>query len=328
MDNTQLEKLILASIDQRYQAHTTRDLADYIFSNYLFQSFQPAFIGFIGRYGPDIAVYLADPGHVQALVGYCMRATKAYTYQRNQFINFTGFYDELLAAEYTRFFEQIREMLAQTTTIEGLTAATATVLQAHHERLRLVLSSYCVAAQPAKLNANPLLSTVPCEEYSAALQLRLLGLDPAALAEPILDIGCGASGALVTALRQQGYTAFGLDRLAPVGPAFFQQNWFEFDFGANRWGTIVAHQSFSTHFIHAHLHNSTSATQFARLTMQILGGLKPGGEFCYAPGLPFFEPHIESSREFAVAKTTIQAGNTLGIGEIFYAARVKKLSPT
>ncbi len=179
---------------------------------------------------------------------------------------------------------------------------------------------------PTDLSENPLLSTVPCEEYSAQFQLRLLSLDITELIQPILDIGCGESGQLVNNLRSKGYTAFGVDRFAPSTPNFFQQDWFEFDCGTNNWGTIIAHQSFSTHFIHAHLHHSSRADDFASLYMRILGSLRVGGEFCYTPGLPFIEGHLEKMVGYSMTKTTIEADNMLGIGELFYSVRVKRVS--
>jgi len=326
INTTDLEKLIFASIDHRYQSHTTKNLADYVFSNYLFQSFQPAFIDFVHQYRQAIADYLSNPANVELLVEYCIRATKAYTYQRNQFINFTRFYDDMLYAEYTGFFRETGAVLEKTATKSDLAATYALTLKNHHEKLRLILSAYCSSYQPTELPNNSLLNTVPCEEYSARLQLRLLGLNPARLPEPVLDIGCGAAGMLVNYMRGQGCAAFGLDRFAPAAPNFFQQDWFDFDYGQNAWGAIIAHQSFSTHFIHAHLNSSTGAARFARLYMNILASLKPGAAFYYAPGLPFFESQLAQLAGYSISKTIIEADNSLGIGEIFYSAKIKKLS--
>ncbi len=325
LDTAELEKLILHSIDQRYQAHATRNLADYIFSNYLFQSFRPAFLDFSYQYRQAIADYLSDERHLVSLVEHCIHSTKAYTYQRNQFINFTKLYDELLYSEYYDFFSQLRVMLEQADKPESLSNSYSTALKNHHERLRLILSSYCVSYLPTDLEENPLLSTVPCEEYSAQFQLRLLGLDVIELMQPILDIGCGESGQLVTGLASKGYAVFGIDRFASSRPGFFRRDWFDFDYGTDNWGTIIAHQSLSTHFIHAHLHNSSRAGDFASLYMRVLASLKLGGEFCYSPGLPFVEEHLEKMAEYSMTRTTIGADNTLGIGEIFYSVRVTRV---
>ena len=324
-DLSELENLILASIDQRYQAQASRNLADYIFSNHLFQPFPLAFLEFAYRYRQGLASYLSDEGHRAALTDYCIRATRTYTYQRNQFINFTRFYDELLSAQYGDFFCQLRTALVRADTIETLADELANVLQQHHERLRLILSTYCLAYQPTNLAQNPLLETVACAEYSAQFQLTLLQLDLTELVEPILDIGCGQLGKLVEDLRSDGYRAFGLDRLAPPGPYFIQQDWFEFDYAREQWGTIIAHQSFSTHFIYAHLHNAGQAERFARLYMSLLSSLRLGGQFCYAPGLPFMEELLEPMVGYTIDKRIIEADKALGIGEVFYSVKVTKI---
>ena len=326
LSTAELETLIMQSIDQRYQAQTTRNLADYIFSNHLFQSFQPDFLNFSYQYRQEIANYLSEKQHLAELCEYCIRSTKAYTHQRNQFINFPHFYDELLHSQYNDFLAQLREALEQSDTIESLANAYSTVLQTHHQRLRLILSSYCIAYQPGDLQENSLLKTVPCAEYSPQFQLRLLGLDKSELKEPILDVGCGETGKLVEYLRNKGYRAVGLDRLVPSLPNYVQQDWFEFEYGVDKWGTIIAHQSFSTHFIHAHLHNSVGAEQFAKLYMKILSSLGREGVFCYAPGLPFMEEHLENAAGYSITKKTIETDKILGIGEVFYSVNVKRIS--
>ncbi|MCB0181378.1 MAG: class I SAM-dependent methyltransferase [Anaerolineae bacterium] len=320
----ELEKRLLQAIDQRYQAQAGRDLADYVFANHLFQTFPPAFLEFSYQHRHDIAAYLADKPHVARLTEYCIRATKTYTYRRNQFINFTDFYDDLLTAQYRHFLGQLQAALVQSETMDALAQAYTSVLQQHHARLRLIFSTYCVSYQPTGLAGHDLLKTVPCDEYSPLFQLSLLHIDAATLMEPILDIGCGASGALVDYLLAQGHTAFGLDRLAPTRPQFSQHDWFTFDYGQNQWGTIIAHQSFSTHFIYAHLHSDDQADQFARLYMKLLAGLKPGGALYYAPGLPFIEEHLTARPGFSLTKTIIETDTTLGIGELFYAVKIEK----
>ncbi len=151
------------------------------------------------------------------------------------------------------------------------------VLQVHHERLRLIMASYCVTYQDQDLQTNPLLRTVPCEEYSAGFQLSLLGLGLDDLIEPVLDIGCGSNGALVHSLREHGIEAYGLDRLAPKEPFFFQSDWFDFDLDQEAWGCILAHQSLSTHFIYAWLHQPVSVEKFSRLSSE--DPFQPAGRF-------------------------------------------------
>ena len=324
MNLTELENRLISSIDQRYQTHSAKSLADYIFSNYLFHTVEPSFASFAYEFRQEIFDYLSGENHLASLIEYCIRSTRSYTYQRNQFINFPESYDKLLYAEYRDFLLDIKTLLQEVDSSEAITETFSTVLRRHHERLRLILSSYCVSYNNHDLKENPLLATVPCEEYSARFQLQILNIDLSRLLEPVLDIGCGESGTLVNFLRNKGYVAFGLDRLAPSKPHFFQQNWFDFDFAGGFWGTIIAHHSWSTHFIHSHLHNPTRAGQYAGVCRKIISGLKPGGEFYYAPGLPFFEPQLEETKDTPISKTTIATNSALGIGEIFYSVKVKK----
>jgi SAM-dependent methyltransferase len=322
MDLTELEARLIDSIDRRYQSHTDKDLKDYIFFNHLFHRPEASLVDFSYQHRHEIAGYLSDPNHLDSFVKYCVAATRRYTYQRNQFINLPPSYDRLLYTEYRDFFQQIGSALAETPSRQALAQTYASLLKRHHERLRLILSSYCVAAPGNDLAENPLLQTVPCEEYSASFQLRLLGIDLARLVEPVLDVGCGSGGRLVNFLRAHGIAAFGLDRLAPAESYFFETDWFSFDYSRSAWGTILAHQSLSTHFIHNHLHQPVRAERYARLYLEIVSSLAPGGAFFYAPGLPFFESHLEKTGDYSIRRTTISADSMQGIGEIFYAAKV------
>lgn len=325
ISSSQLKAQLIAAIDQRYHFHAAKDLRDYIFSNHLFHAPDPALVNFAYIFRQDLSDYLAQEEHLEALVDYFVLSTKRYTYRRNQFVNFIGAYEELLVGEYRRFLLQTRAALQSADTLEALAERFAQVLKQHHERLQLILSSYCVTYHPEnELRENPLLNTVPCAEYSPQFQLHLLNLELSQLIAPILDIGCGASGTLVHFLRDEGYEAYGVDREVPPGTAFFQQNWFDFDYNGRSWGTIIAHQSLSTHFIYHHLHRSAVAARYGRLYIRILASLKPGGAFHYAPGLPFFEDHLEKIGRYRLAKSIILADHTLGIGEIFYATKCTK----
>lgn len=325
-DKSHLRQQLLAAIDRRYRGHAAKDLADYVFANHLFAAVEPGLVAFSYNARQEIVPLLSDEAELAGFVQYCIRATKAYTYRRNQFINFNRAYDELLEAEYRDFFMALRTALTQADSEPILAEAYAAILKRHHERLRLILSSYCVTYGERDLAENPLLKTVPCEEYSARFQLQLLHIDPASLAEPILDVGCGSAGTLVNFLRARGYEAYGLDRLAPAGDHFSQQDWFEFDYTARAWGAIIAHQTLSTHFIFNHLHHRDRAGQYAALFKHLLSSLQVGGAFYYAPGLPFFEDELISLPGYALDRATISAGQVLGIGEIFYAVRIEKLA--
>jgi hypothetical protein len=305
MSSTSLRDWLLASITQRFESSADLELGDYIFSNSLFHAIAREQVEFLFAHRLEIIEHLGQADAVNELVVHCMDSAKRYTYERNQFVNFTVEYDELQNAEFTDFVNQIRIALQKSMTEAELEAEMVAVLKVHHERLRLIMASYCVTYQGGSLKENPLLQTVPCEEYSAEFQLSVLGLGLHELIEPVLDIGCGTKGALVNYLRGQGIAAFGVDRLAPEAPFFFRSNWFDFDYSSQPWGSVLAHQSLSTHFIYSYLHQPVSIEKFAQLTITVLNSLQIGTFLSYAPGLPFFESQIEKMGKFEVTRQKI-----------------------
>jgi hypothetical protein len=324
MNSNDLRRWLLESITRRFHSNADLSLSDYIFSNSLFHTIEAEQVQFMFVHRAEIVNYLASPQAVAELVGHCIDSTKRYTYERNQFVNFAGEYEELMNARYTDFIGQIRHALEKSETNARLEMALLGVLQEHHERLRLIMASYCVTYQEQDLHANPLLRTVPCEEYSAPFQLSILGLDLNELVEPVLDIGCGSNGALVHYLRQRGIIAHGIDRLAPGGSFFFQDDWFDFDYTSRPWGSILAHQSLSTHFIYAYLHQPASIEKFARLTMRILGSLRRNAFLCYAPGMPFFDRQIEKMEDFTVVRQKI-CMDLPEIEPIAYSTKIRRV---
>jgi hypothetical protein len=305
MSSTSLRDWLLASITQRFESSADLELGDYIFSNSLFHAIAKEQVEFLFAHRLEIIEYLGHADAVPELAEHCIDSTKRYTYERNQFVNFTMEYDELLSAEFTDFIRQIRAALEKSETESGLEAEMIAVLKVHHERLRLIMASYCVTYQDNNLRRNPLLRTVPCEEYSAEFQLSVLGLGLHDLVEPVLDVGCGTKGTLVNYLRERGVAAFGVDRLAPESPFFFRSDWFDFDYPSQPWGSILAHQSLSTHFIYSYLHQPVSIEKFGKLTMKVLDSLRVGAFLSYAPGLPFFESQVEKMGKFEVTRQKI-----------------------
>jgi hypothetical protein len=125
-------------------------------------------------------------------------------------------------------------------------------------------------------------------EYSAELQLELLGLHDHVWREPIVDLGCGVESRLVNLLRERGLSATGVERRA-TSPFVLGKDWFDVRFEPDSLGTIVSHLAFSLHFLHHHWHPGDRAYDYAKKYMELLQSLVPGGLFCYAPGLPFIE---------------------------------------
>lgn len=141
---------------------------------------------------------------------------------------------------------------------------------------------------------------VPSAEYSAEFQLSILGLEPESLQSPVLDLGCGPSAKLINHLRglgwgqsearsaEPGIEAWGVD-WASASEWVIGRDWLEFDYGEEKWGTVISHQAFSLHFLHHHFRPGEAAQRYGAAYMAILRGLRPGGVFAYVPALPFIE---------------------------------------
>ena len=166
----------------------------------------------------------------------------------------------------------------------------------HYENLKKWLLKANSFAGKMYTPKDELVEPVACHEYSAELQLMILQIDADKIAGPALDIGCGKQGNLVKHLRGSGIEAYGCDRFAEASPFLTCQDWFEFDYGKDKWGTITSNLGFSNHFNHNHLRNDGRFVDYAKTYMDILNSLKIGGSFHYAPGLPFIEKYLDHSK--------------------------------
>ena len=157
----------------------------------------------------------------------------------------------------------------------------------------------------ASIYAHTAQARVISETYSVETQLAVLHLAVPALKEPVLDVGCGRDATLVKWLRSHGINTLGIDVLAPRTDGCIVADWFQFPWPPEQFGTVLAHLSFSLHFLHQHLRPDGDAEKYARQFMSILRSLKTGGRFVYAPGLPFIERHLHHDR-FAVSRFSIE----------------------
>ena len=123
--------------------------------------------------------------------------------------------------------------------------------------------------------------------YSPELQLRVLGLSPCAMRDPILDVGAG-DGSLVRHLRAAGRDARGID-VRGRSDVVERASWLSYEYGEGRWGTIVSHLGFTLHFMHQEMKRSDLAFEYGRAYMRIVRSLARGGTFAYVPAVPFIE---------------------------------------
>lgn len=170
------------------------------------------------------------------------------------------------------------------------------VAEVHYDNLIKWLQETNSFAEKMYNFEGEIIESVACSEYSALLQIDLLQINIDQLIEPVLDIGCGKQGKLVLYLRQNGINAYGFDRFVIDNQVLTNSDWFEYSFEKNKWGTIISNLGFSNHFQHHHFRNDGNFIEYAKKYMDILGSLKSGGCFLYAPDLPFIEQYLDKDK--------------------------------
>jgi len=141
---------------------------------------------------------------------------------------------------------------------------------------------------------SPEIITVVCAEYSCTLQLHLLHIDLDSLRGPVLDVGCGEHAHLVRYLQNKGFETFGMDRISDANKDshFIKTDWMDYTFQPGSWGSVVANNSFTLHFVHQNERTDSDYLSYAKKYMEILHSLQKGGTFYYAPSLPFIECYL------------------------------------
>lgn len=220
---------------------------------------------------------------------------------RNQYASWDDSAEAGLAGLFAAYYRRLGEVLATAGGVEDLREGLVPVDAGHTARLGRFVQSRSRDPAPGALP-----DTI-ANEYSVGLQLAVLDLEPAQLRPPILDVGCGPSALLVHHLRNLGLEAFGLER-SPTEASHVQVgDWLETDFGHERWGSIVAHLSFTNHFVLHHRNSATVAAEYAQTYLRLLRSLQIGGRFHYAPGVPFIEALLPPE-EFEVSRRELLAG--------------------
>ncbi len=166
----------------------------------------------------------------------------------------------------------------------------------------------------AAMASKPGIGSVVCRNYSAEFQLDLFGLDPRAIMQPVLDIGCGASAELVRHLRRSGIEAYGLDRSLKVKqPYLLQGDWLQTAFEAKKWGTVISHLALSNHFIYVEKFDEVQVSRYIDKYREILYCLKPGGLFVYAPASSALE---KNAVENSFTLKNVLVGNGYGFTKV------------
>jgi hypothetical protein len=238
----------------------------------------------------DIIVVIHHMGNIEqseleSMIDYtCQKAMEEFC-RINQYFSFSEREKSELRTLYADLFENIRQKKLTTTELS----------KRHYRNLRQLIQQSNAFAEKMYSQLDTVLEPVPCSEYSAELQLFLLDIDISTIQEPLLDIGCGSQGTLVRYFRKLEIEAQGFDRSVVNQPYLSNAHWLEFDFGVEKWGTLVSNIAFSNHFCHHNQRIDGDFEVYARKYMEILNSLKVGGTFYYAPSLPFIETYLDSS---------------------------------
>jgi hypothetical protein len=208
-------------------------------------------------------------------------------YARNQFIHLEGQAKEALKQIYVDSWHT----LLRSRQLES------TLRDQHYPKIKRFLASHYPKALAEGLRPATELSRVPSSEYSAELQLRLLRVDLDSLKEPILDIGCGAEAHLVRFLRLKHLEAYGFDRsIEDTTDYLFQADWFDYEYGSAKWGTIISNLSFANHVVFAQRYNESRVIQYLIVFSKILDSLVGGVQFIFAPAPDLLAGQVDQTR--------------------------------
>lgn len=235
------------------------------------------------------------PPHQERLINYTVGEVLQEFCRVNQYISFSDQDKKSLSSLYSGLLHQIR----------GNEDPPLTLSAKHYRNVKDWLIKSNPFVQELYSDQGRYLEAVYCSEYSADLQIKLLHIDLVHLPEPVLDIGCGINGTLVHYLRGRGLDTYGIDRFSSDSDFIQNADWLEYNYGKNRWGTIISHLGFSNHFYHNHLRKDGDYVSYAKKYMDILHSLKPGGLFHYAPALPFIEPFLDK-HEYRVSSFGVE----------------------
>jgi len=239
----------------------------------------------IDRLTPDSKQSLIDYATDKAIEEFC-RVNQYYSFDLKAKNNLRKIYSDL--------FENFQ---TKTNSIEDIS-------KNHYEKLKSWLKENNPFAEKIYKNSDEKVSQVACSEYSPELQIDILQIDVKHLMQPVLDIGCGVNGYLVNYLKNQGIEVLGIDRFKFTTSNLITADWLEYDYGKEKWGTIVSNLGFSNHFNHHNLREDGNYIEYGKTYMNILNSLKVGGCFYYAPDLPFIEKYLDN-KQFDLRKYEI-----------------------
>jgi hypothetical protein len=208
-------------------------------------------------------------------------------YDINQFINLSN---EKIS-EVRKIYRDTWESIKQSNSIEKV------LYLEHYPKLSLWLAETYPQNILEPMKNQKQINRIICKEYSPKFQLSILDLSLTSIKSPILDIGCGENANLVNYLRENSKSAFGIDRILNVENDYCKKiSWFNFDFGKNKWGTIISNMALSNNFNYAAVYDNQLLEEYNKLYKKILESLIVGGTFVYAPSFSLFEKELDNVR--------------------------------
>ncbi len=226
-----------------------------------------------------------DNASLQVLIDYTTYKALEEFCRVNQYYSFNTEAKEELRGIYADLFEAVKADVREEVDSHE-----------HYVRLRNWLIKYNAFAGNLYGESGENIEPVACSEYSAHIQVDILQVDSENILQPVLDIGCGKQGMLVSHFMSKGIEACGIDRFSFTRPNLFTADWLEYDYGVSKWGTVISHLGFTNHFSHHNLREDGNYLAYGKTYMKILQSLKIGGSFHYAPGLPFIEKYLDDQR--------------------------------
>ncbi len=222
----------------------------------------------------------------QVLIDYATNKTIEEFCRINQYYSFNSTAKNKLRKIYSALIYSLQDK----------TILTDEISKNHYGKLKSWLKESNPFAEEIYINANKNITPVACSEYSSELQMKILHIDMKHLAQPVLDIGCGKEGNLVKYFLKLNIDARGIDRFSFLDNTLINSDWLEFNYGLEKWGTIISNLGFSNHFKHNDLREDGNYLDYAKKYMEILKSLKIGGRFHYAPDLPFIEIYLDKKQ--------------------------------
>jgi len=218
------------------------------------------------------------------LISYTIDQVLKEIYRVNQYYNFDTQAKNDLEIIYENLYDDIKNKVF----------SREELVEKHYCRLKEWLNKTNPFAKDIYSSKNEKVEITPCFEYTPSLQLDILRINLSDIIEPVLDIGCGQQGILVSYMQKKGIDAFGIDRFPSNSPYIENADWLEYNYGIKKWGTIISNLGFSNHFTHHHLRADGCYIDYAKKYKLILESLQIGGSFHHAPDLPFIEQYLDS----------------------------------